>query len=280
MKAGWFLAVITVVVAGSCSGSHPPAGGAAPAPPDAPGPTTSGGESPTPAPDPAVTPVGPVDASPGTAPDAPSGAPADGAPTGAGAPLAGWYEAEAIPPNQLSGSTLTVNPPKPRPYKCKVTCATTPPKAGEDCCSGGGEITWLTQGIGPIPGGLTFNGVAAASDGMYDVTWWYHCGASDNFGDKHCGGQTDPPTTPAGCRPHQIVVNGTEMPGTYHFPCFATSFGLIHPATTRLPLKAGMNAIKVYPKARDSADMDAIHVQPAGMGIGPLITSNNVSGAN
>jgi hypothetical protein len=276
MKAGWFIAVVMVVA--SCSGNHPGSGtgGTPPAsgpPPDAaapPPPTTPGGEGPTA--DSAVTPVVVADASSaGGAADAPAPPPSA---------VAGWYEAEAIPPNELSGSTLGAKPPKPRPAKCKVTCATTPPKPGDDCCSGGGEITWLTQGIGPIPGGLTFNGIAAPADGMYDVTWWYHCGASDNFGDKHCGGQTDPPTTPAGCRPHQIIVNGTEMQGTYHFPCFATSFGLIHPATTRLPLKAGMNAIKVYPKQRDSADMDAIHVQPAGMGIGPLITSNNVVGAN
>jgi hypothetical protein len=193
----------------------------------------------------------------------------------------GWYEAEAIPPNVLSGSTLVVNPPKPRVAHCKTTCpdpATIKP--GDDCCSGGGEVTWLTQGIGPIPGGLTFTNVAAPSDGMYDVTWWYHCGNSDNFGDKHCGGQTDPPTTPAGCRPHQIVVNGTEMTGTYHFPCFATSFSLIHAATTALPLKAGMNSIKVYPKQRDAADMDALQVSPMGKGTPPLIKSNNVPGAN
>jgi len=171
-----------------------------------------------------------------------AGASTGGAAGGATGSPAGWYEAEAIPPNVLSGSTLAVNPPKPRVAHCKTTCpdpATIKP--GDDCCSGGGEVTWLTQGIGPIPGGLTFTNVVAPSDGMYDVTWWYHCGNSDNFGDKHCGGQTDPPTTAAGCRPHQIVVNGTEMTGTYHFPCFATSFSLIHAATTALPLQAGMN---------------------------------------
>jgi hypothetical protein len=122
--------------------------------------------------------------------------------------------------------------------------------------------------------------VAAPSDGMYDVTWWYHCGNNDNFGDKHCGGQTDPPTTAAGCRPHNIIVNGTELPGTYHFPCFAGSFGIIRAATTALALKAGMNTIKVYPKSRDAADMDALQVSPAGMGTKPLIKSNNVSGVN
>jgi hypothetical protein len=193
--------------------------------------------------------------------------------------VSGWYEAEAIPPNELSGSTLVANPPKPRVAHCKVTC-TPPVKPGDNCCSGGGEVTWLTQGIGPIPGGLTYHDVTVPSDGTYDVTWWYHCGNSDNFGDKHCGGQTDPPTTPAGCRPHQIVVNGTEMEGTYHFPCFPDSFSIIHAATTALPLKAGKNSIKVYPKERDSADMDALQISPEGKGVPPLIKSNSVVGAN
>jgi hypothetical protein len=215
--------------------------------------------------------------------DAPAG---DGGSSGGGQGGAttgnrlGWYEAEAIPPNQLSGSTLTVNPPKPRVGHCPACPAGAEIKPGDVCCSGGGEVTWLTQGIGPIPGGLTINNVMAPSDGMYDVTWWYHCGNNDNFGDVHCGGQTDPPTTSSGCRPHQIVVNGTEMTGTYHFPCFAGSFTVIHAATTALPLKAGMNSIKVYPKARDSADMDAIAVHPAGMGTPPLIKSNSATGAN
>jgi hypothetical protein len=183
----------------------------------------------------------------------------------------GWYEAEAIPPNEKAPkSEVHVNP--------ATACKTIPPTPGEKCNAGGGEVTWITEGR---QGWLQFNQVSAPADGMYDVTWWYHCGNNDNFGDKHCGGQTDPPTTPAGCRPHNIVVNGTEMPGTYHFPCFAGSFSEIHAATTTLPLKAGaMNSIKVYPKQRDSADMDAIQISPAGMGMKPLIKSNNVTGSN
>jgi hypothetical protein len=70
------------------------------------------------------------------------------------------------------------------------------------------------------------------------------------------------------------------MQGTYHFPCFAGSFAVIHAATTALPLKAGMNTIKVYPKERDAADMDALQVSPAGKGTPPLIMSNSVPGAN
>jgi hypothetical protein len=210
-----------------------------------------------------------------------SGGTGGGAGTGmTGGDVNGWYEAEAIPPNVLSGSTLVVTPPKPRVGHCTACPSTAAIKPGDSCCSGGGEIIWLTQGIGPIPGGLTYNNVMVPSDGMYDVTWWYHCGNNDNFGDKHCGGQTSPPTTPSGCRPHQIVVNGTEMKGTYHFPCFAGSFAVIHAATTALPLKAGANSLKVYPKQRDAADMDALQVQPAGKGIGPLIMSNDAPGAN
>jgi len=182
----------------------------------------------------------------------------------------GWYEAEAIPPNtKAPKSEVHVNP--------ATACKTIPPEPGTMCQAGGGEVTWITEGR---MGWLQWNEVAAPADGMYDVTWWYHCGNNDHFGDRHCGGQTDPPTTASGCRPHNIIVNGTEMQGTYHFPCFAGSFGIIRAATTALPLKAGMNTIKVYPKSRDSADMDALQVSPLGKGHAPLIKSNNVSGVN
>jgi hypothetical protein len=162
-----------------------------------------------------------------------------------------------------------------RATKCGMACG--PPgtfKPGDTCCSGGGEVTQI---LGRAMGALQYNNVSAPADGMYDVTWWYHCGLNDNFGDKNCGGQTNPPTTPSGCRPHQIVVNGTEMPGTYHFPCFPGPWSIIRAATTTLPLKGGaMNTIKVYATApRDAADMDAIEVVPAGMGIAPTLMSNS-----
>jgi len=147
-------------------------------------------------------------------------------------------------------------------------------------------VNWIVSGgTGPDPqppdgrggGELRWNAIAAPADGMYDVTWWYHCGNNDNFGDHNCGGQTDPPTTSAGCRPHQIIVNGTEMPGTYHFPCFAGSWGIIHAATTTLPLKAGgTNWIHVYAtKPRDAADMDVLQISAVGHGVPPLIKSNS-----
>ena len=191
----------------------------------------------------------------------------------------GWYEAEAVPPNQLFGRAVISH--------CKVTCPSTAAmKPGDSCCSGGGQVNWIVSGgTGPDPqppdgrggGELRWNAISAPADGMYDVTWWYHCGNSDNFGDHNCGGQTDPPTTPAGCRPHQIIVNGTEMPGTYHFPCFAGSWGIIHAATTTLPLKAGAtNWIHVYAtKPRDAADMDVLQISTVGHGVPPLIKSNS-----
>jgi hypothetical protein len=193
--------------------------------------------------------------------------------------VSGWYEAEAKPPNILYGRAVVSH--------CANTCPSMSTiKPGDQCCSGGGQVNWIVSGgHGPDPqppdgrggGELRVNAISAPADGMYDVTWWYHCGNNDNFGDKNCGGQTDPPTLPAGCRPHQIIVNGTEMPGTYHFPCFGGSWGIIRAATTTLPLKAGSdNWIHVYAhKPRDAADMDALQISPVGKGTPPLIKSNN-----
>jgi hypothetical protein len=184
---------------------------------------------------------------------------------GAGGDSMGWYEAEAIPPNQLFTSAHKTT--------CKTACASRADvKEGAACCSGGGEITQI---LGRKGGALQFNEVSAPSDGMYDVTWWYHCGLNDNFGDKDCGG--DATATPSGCRPHQIVVNGVEQTGTYHFPCFAAGWAILHAATTNLPLKAGStNTIKVFATApRDGADMDAIEILPTGQGVPPLIKSNS-----
>src|SRR5262249_19291851 len=140
-------------------------------------------------------------------------------PDGSSGAYIGWYEAEAIPPNTKADKSTVGH---------AMACATVLPKPGDMCQSGSGEGSWITQGR---MGWLQYTQVSAPSDGMYDVTWWYHCGKSDNFGDVHCGGQTNPPTTPSGCRPHQIVVNGTEMPGTYHFPCYPGPWSEIHAAT-------------------------------------------------
>jgi hypothetical protein len=177
--------------------------------------------------------------------------------------MLGLYEAEAVPPNVLGGGASIG----------KGVACTPPLKEGDNCESAGGEVHNI---LGRNGASVTWNAVSAPADGMYDVTWWYHCGLNDNFGDKNCGGATSPPVTPGGCRPHQLVVNGTAMPGTYHFPCFPSPWITIHAATTTLPLKGGaMNSIKISTMApRDSADLDAIAVYPAGMGTMPLLTSN------
>jgi hypothetical protein len=177
----------------------------------------------------------------------------------------GWYEAEAVPPNVLGGGAK---------IGTGVACPTgVPIKEGDMCQSAGHEVNNI---LGRNGASVTFNGISVPSDGMYDVTWWYHCGLNDNFGDKNCGGATSPPPTASGCRPHQLVVNGTAMPGTYHFPCSAMMWIAIHAATTALPLKAGnMNSIKISTMApRDSADLDAIAIAQPGMGTPPLLTPN------
>jgi hypothetical protein len=279
-RSSWTILVVAVTIA-ACGGGNK---GAPAAPPAAtggsPGPT--GGVPAIPGSDTGGSSgsggsiaVVPPDSGAMAADAGPSSSASDGAPATTdatlppGGAIEGWYEAEAIPPNEKAARSEV--------HTTYTKCTTTPPKPGDACASGGGEVTWITEGR---QGWLQFNQVAAPSDGMYDVTWWYHCGNDDNFGDKHCGGQTNPPTTASGCRPHQIVVNGVELSGTYHFPCFPGAFLVIRAATTSLPLKAGMNTIKIYPKQRDSADLDALQVQPPGKGIGPLIMSNAVSGVN
>jgi hypothetical protein len=173
----------------------------------------------------------------------------------------GWYEAEAVPPNTLFGATKA------------VMCGTAPAcasheavKEGVECCSAGKKLSQLLRGTG----GAVMNGLSAPADGMYDVTWWFHCGKDDNFGDTNCGGA---PHTKSGCRPHILVVNGVKLPKVYHFPCFPGSWGQIHASTTTIPLKAGaMNSIRIYATpGRDAADLDALQIFPAGKGVPPTI---------
>jgi hypothetical protein len=178
--------------------------------------------------------------------------------TGPGGSL-GWYEAEAVPPNMLFGATKIGN--------CGAgACPSTDAiKEGMECCSAGKKLSQLLRGTG----GAVLNEIAAPADGMYDVTWWFHCGKNDNFGDTGCGGL---PHTPSGCRPHVFQINGTKIPGVYHFPCFPGSWGEIHASTTTLPLKAGMNSIRVVSTTgRDAADLDALQIFPAGKGLPPKI---------
>jgi hypothetical protein len=171
----------------------------------------------------------------------------------------GWYEAEAVPPNTLFGGTKI------------AMCGTAPPcasidaiKEGVECCSGGKKLSQLLRG----KGGVVVNDVAVPADGMYDVTWWYHCGKNDNFGDPTCGGL---PHTPSGCRPHIMEINGAKQPKVSEWPCFPGSWGQIHAVTTPMAFKAGKNSIRIYATpGRDAADLDALAIYPAGMGLKPV----------
>jgi hypothetical protein len=212
----------------------------------------------------------------GAAPDAAAdSSAADGAGSSTDGPVLGgnviaFYEAEAVPPNQLiSGAVVggcgATNPICPAPAEIKE---------GMMCCSGGKEVRQLLRG----KGGLQFNGVTVAADGIYDVTWWYHCGNNDNFHDPTCRGEAH---TPAGCRPGQLTVNGTVLPRTYEFPCFPGPWGQIHAATTTVPLKAGaMNSIKIATgfAINDAVDVDAIAIYEAGKGVPPSLPKSQPPG--
>jgi hypothetical protein len=177
------------------------------------------------------------------------------------------YEAEAIPPNQVFGYA--------RAAACTPTC-TKPLTVGANCCSGTGQVTWIVSENGSHPAGwMQFNAISAPADASYDVTFWYHCGDSDTYGDGNCGGQpmTEPKQT--GCRPQVFTVNGTVIPGAYHFPCFPGSWATMYAATVSLPLAAGTNTIKVAPPPpRDAVDVDAIEILSPGKGRAPRIAAN------
>ena len=216
---------------------------------------------------------GGMDAAPGeigggTGPDEGDAA-GDSAPSsddaGGGGPMLGFYEAEAVMPagpNQLLAPAVVGGCGATNP----ICGAPTTIKPESLCCSQGKEVRQLLRGRG----GLQFNKITAPADGMYDVTWWYHCGKNDNFGDPNCGGEPNHPK--AGCRPHLFTVNGMQLPKVHEFHCFPGPWGEIHAVTTPLPLKAGGdNSIKVVATTgRDAADLDAIAIYPSGMGVRPV----------
>jgi hypothetical protein len=204
-----------------------------------------------------------VDAAPGGSGGTGGEGATDAPPAPSSGAMLGWYEAEAVPPNQVIKPAGVGNCGA---GACPSGAAI---KEGMECCSGGKKVSQLIRGKGQ----LQINGISAPADGMYDVTWWFHCGKNDNFGDANCGGV---PHTPSGCRPHLLVVNGTQLPKTYEFPCFPGSWGQIHASTTTVPLKAGAtNSIKIFATpGRDAADLDAIAVYPAGMGTPPVAGSH------
>ncbi len=199
-----------------------------------------------------------------------SGGTSTGGETSAGglsAVLDELYEAEAIPPNQLTGFAQV--------EACAPSCAK-PLKPGVDCCSGGSKVSWIVSENGAHPAGwMQFNDISAPAQASYDVTFWYHCGSGDTYGDNNCGGQAPTETGQVGCRPHAFTINGTVMPGAYHFPCFSGSWSTLRVATVSLPLAAGMNTIKVAaPPPRDAVDVDAIEILATGKGHAPRIAVN------
>jgi hypothetical protein len=203
----------------------------------------------------------------GPAPVTPDGGVASdgsGGPAGPSGPQLGFYEAEAVAP---AGPNELIKP------AVVSACPDVSPACGSPaglmtetpCCFSGKEVRQLLRGNG----GLVFNKVSAPSDGMYDVTWYYHCGKNDNFGDGNCGGEPNHPA--AGCRPHVLTVNGERQPKVFEFHCFPGPWGLIHAVTTPLALKAGDNSIRVVATpGRDAADLDAIAVYPPGKGVQPV----------
>jgi hypothetical protein len=225
------------------------------------------------------------------------GAPSTGV-GGVGGAVDGWYEAEAVPPNVLTNAATVSHSDEGQNRACVLDTRAGLSQVeahgvteGADCASAGGMVVNIL-GRSPcnpetpssysncqnLGAGVEFHGVTVPADGAYDVTWWYHCGLDDHYGDTKCGGVKY--SVGSSCRPHLIDVNGVPISSSagakyYQFPCYPTAWSLIHAATTALPLKAGSNTIYIHaPGATtlDAADIDAINVLPAGKGAPPLAT--------
>jgi hypothetical protein len=212
---------------------------------------------------------------------------------GGGAPSSfdAWYEAEAVPPNVLINGANKIMCDSGGQYN-EMTCTHDQVMEGAVCCSEGGLVAnLLGKADNNAGGGVEFHNISVPSDAMYSVTWWYHCGSKDTFGDANCGGLRYSVPNYAGCRPHLIDVNGTTVSSTvngavapfFQFPCYSTAWAVIHAATTDLPLKAGNNVIFIHPPHvanLDSADIDAIHVTAMGQGTGVAVTPVVGNGEN
>ena len=210
----------------------------------------------------------------------------------------GWYEAEAVPPNVVTYAATVSHTDEGQSRACPIDTAPGLSQVaahgvteGANCASAGGMVVNIL-GRSPcnpetpssysncqnLGAGVEFHAVTVPADGTYDVTWWYHCGLDDHYGDTKCGGVKY--SVGSSCRPHLIDVNGVPMSTSagakyYQFPCYATAWSLIHAATTTLSLKAGSNTIYIHaPGATtlDAADIDAINVLPQGKGAPPLAT--------
>jgi hypothetical protein len=225
------------------------------------------------------------------------GANGTGAAGGSNGAVDGWYEAEAVPPNALTNAATLSHSDEGQNLRCLPNLLPGLSSAeahgvteGANCASGGGMVVNIL-GRSPcnpetpssytacqnLGAGIEFHDVSVPTDGTYDVTWWYHCGLNDHYGDTKCGGVHY--TVGSSCRPHLIDVNGIPMSSAgakyYQFPCYSTAWSFIHAATTALPLKAGSNVIYIHaPGATtlDAADIDAINVLPQGKGPPPLAT--------
>jgi hypothetical protein len=202
------------------------------------------------------------------------------------------YEAEAVPPNMLVLSAVVDR----TCFGTNLICEADGVKEGANCCSGGAAVTEILGRVpcsGPpgsaedyedcetIGGGVEFQDVTVPAAGTYDVTWWYHCGENDGYGDTECGGVRY--AVGSSCRPHLIDVNGVSMSSSedgqtapiYQFPCYPGAWSILHGATTALPLKAGPNVVFIHAPHEitlDGADIDAIDVLPQGQGVQPLVT--------
>lgn len=223
------------------------------------------------------------------------GANSSGGIGGSGGAVDGWYEAESVPPNVLTNAATVSHSDEGKNLPCPTDSRPGLSAAqahgvmeGANCASAGGMVVNIL-GRSPcnpetpssytacqnLGAGVEFHDVTVPTDGTYDVTWWYHCGLNDHYGDTTCGGVHY--TVGSSCRPHLIDVNGVPMSSAgakyYQFPCYSTAWSYIHAATTALPLKAGSNVIYIHaPGATtlDAADIDAINVLPQGRGAPPL----------
>ncbi len=210
-----------------------------------------------------------------------SGGDASASPDGT-AGFSQWIEAEAVPPNVLTNGAQITTCAGSAQYGRGLTCAPDTLKEGALCCSGGKVVvSLLGRAANNAGSGVEFHQVSVPSAGSYDVTWWYHCGANDSFGDVGCGGLHYP--VGSSCRPHLIDVNGMPITSTvggasaqfFQFPCYQGDWSIIHAATTTLPLQAGNNVIYVHPPHvanLDAADIDVIHVTAVGQGVGQRVT--------
>jgi hypothetical protein len=175
------------------------------------------------------------------------------------------YEAEA------KGNTLFGTARRAGCTACMSSAAEVPEGP---CCSGGGEVENIVGHPPGAVGSFQFNGIAAPTDGIYDIDWWYFCGQADANGDMACPwvGKMGLGNTPPGCRPAQFLINGTPLQtADVQFPCFPTLWSIVHLKTIAMPLKAGSNnTIQVLHVGTDAPNFDRIVVHDGtGVSSGP-----------